>query len=164
MTSTHWHRMIDSPIGRLRASTDGRAVVALEFDRVVVDTGPPPSAAAAVLDRTLAQLAEWFAGERMAFDLPLAPAGTAFQRTVWQVLLGIPYGATASYADIARRIGRPTAVRAVGAANGRNPIAIIVPCHRVIGADGTLTGYAGGLERKGALLALEARQAFALAP
>ena len=102
-------------------------------------------------------LEAYFAGRAVDFDIPLAPAGTPFQQAVWQALRGIPYGATASYAEIARHIGRPRAVRAVGLANARNPIAIIVPCHRVIGADGTLTGYAGGLERKQALLELESR-------
>jgi methylated-DNA-[protein]-cysteine S-methyltransferase len=101
------------------------------------------------------QLAEYFAGERRAFDLSLAPVGTAFQQTVWMKLREIPYGATTSYGVIAQRLGQPTASRAVGAANGRNPIGIIVPCHRVLGSSGTLTGYAGGLHRKQALLALE---------
>ncbi len=101
------------------------------------------------------QLAGYFAGERRAFELPLAPAGTPFQQAVWMKLREIPYGATTSYGVIAARLGQPTASRAVGAANGRNPIGIIVPCHRVIGRSGTLTGYAGGLERKQALLELE---------
>jgi methylated-DNA-[protein]-cysteine S-methyltransferase len=98
------------------------------------------------------QLAEYFAGHRRVFDLPLAPRGTPFQRAVWQALGTIPFGGTCSYADVAERIGRPGAARAVGAANGRNPIAIIVPCHRVIGRDGSLTGYAAGLARKRRLL------------
>lgn len=101
------------------------------------------------------QLEEYFAGERREFSLALDAAGTEFQRSVWRALRAIPYGETASYGDIARRIGNPRAVRAVGLANGRNPISIIVPCHRVIGANGTLTGYGGGLERKRFLLALE---------
>jgi len=99
-----------------------------------------------------AQLSAYFAGKLLTFDLPLAPRGTEFQRQVWDELLQIPFGDTTSYADVARRIGRPNAVRAVGAANGANPIAIIVPCHRVIGADGTLTGYGGGLPAKRWLL------------
>jgi methylated-DNA-[protein]-cysteine S-methyltransferase len=99
-----------------------------------------------------AQLAAYFAGKLLTFDLPLAPRGTEFQRTVWDELLRIPYGDTISYADLARRIGKPSAMRAVGAANGANPIALIVPCHRVIGADGTLTGYGGGLPAKRWLL------------
>lgn len=101
------------------------------------------------------QLEEYFAGERREFSLALAPAGTDFQKSVWQALRGIPYGATMSYGELAARIGNPRAVRAVGLANGRNPISIVVPCHRVIGADGSLTGYGGGLERKRFLLALE---------
>lgn len=105
----------------------------------------------------LDQLTEYFAGARFQFDLPLAPQGTAFQKSVWQALVEIPYAETRSYADIARRIRRPKAVRAVGAANGRNPIAIIVPCHRVIGSNGTLVGYGGGLPMKQMLLELEAR-------
>ncbi|MEO6741408.1 MAG: methylated-DNA--[protein]-cysteine S-methyltransferase, partial [Chthoniobacteraceae bacterium] len=101
------------------------------------------------------QLEEYFAGTRQEFSIPLDAAGTEFQQSVWQTLRGIPYGATVSYGELARRIGNPRAVRAVGLANGRNPISIIVPCHRVIGADGSLTGYGGGLERKRFLLALE---------
>ena len=101
------------------------------------------------------QLEEFFAGERREFSLALAPAGTAFQLAVWQALRAIPYGTTITYGELARRIGNPRAVRAVGLANGRNPLSVIVPCHRVIGADGTLTGYSGGLERKRILLALE---------
>ena len=103
------------------------------------------------------QLREYFGGERRDFDLPLSPAGTAFQRRVWDELRRIPYGETVSYGELARRIGRPTASRAVGAANGRNPLAIVVPCHRVIGTDGTLTGYGGGLPVKETLLAHERR-------
>jgi len=104
-----------------------------------------------------AQLAEYFAGKRTRFDLRLAPQGTAFQRAVWAALLRIPYGETASYGDIARAIGKPAAARAIGGANHRNPIAIVIPCHRVIGADGSLTGYGGGLDHKRLLLALESR-------
>ncbi len=103
------------------------------------------------------QLTEYFAGRRTEFDLPLAPRGTAFQLAVWKALLGISYGETASYGAIARAIGRPGASRAVGAATGRNPLSLVVPCHRVVGADGTLTGYGGGLDRKAWLLDLEAR-------
>jgi methylated-DNA-[protein]-cysteine S-methyltransferase len=102
------------------------------------------------------QLCEYFDGERDAFDLPLEMSGTPFQRRVWQALQQIPYGETTTYGELARRMGRPAASRAVGLANGRNPIAVIVPCHRVIGSDGSLTGYGGGLERKRLLLDLEA--------
>ncbi|MFT0861173.1 methylated-DNA--[protein]-cysteine S-methyltransferase [Ancylobacter sp. G4_0304] len=104
------------------------------------------------------QLGEYFAGTRTMFDLPLAPRGTQFQCAVWRALDAIPYGETRSYAQIAREVGSPKAFRAVGAANGRNPISIITPCHRAIGSNGTLTGFAGGLEAKRYLLALEARQ------
>ncbi|GJQ29355.1 MAG: hypothetical protein HBSAPP03_12390 [Phycisphaerae bacterium] len=101
------------------------------------------------------QLAEYFSGTRRAFDIPLDPAGTAFQRRVWDALQAIPAGETRSYADVAREIGSPSAVRAVGAANGANPIAIVIPCHRVIASDGSLHGYGGGLERKRWLLGFE---------
>ena len=113
----------------------------------------------ALLEPARRQLTEYFAGERTAFDLPLRPTGAPFQLQVWAALLNIPYGETASYGEIAREIGHPTAFRAVGAANGSNPIAIIVPCHRVIGSNGSLTGYGGGLPTKRALLDLEAGRA-----
>jgi methylated-DNA-[protein]-cysteine S-methyltransferase len=106
---------------------------------------------------TIAQLREYFAGTRTRFDVPLAPAGTAFQRDVWTAIRDVPFGATISYSELARRCGRPSAVRAAGAATGRNPITVIIPCHRIIGHGGALTGYAGGLERKRTLLALESR-------
>ncbi len=109
----------------------------------------------AVICECAAQLQEYFAGERTTFEVPLLMKGAEFERQVWQALRGIPYGQTVSYGEIARRVGQPSAARAVGLANGRNPIAVIVPCHRVIGADGTLTGYGGGLERKRLLLDLE---------
>jgi methylated-DNA-[protein]-cysteine S-methyltransferase len=105
--------------------------------------------------RAVDQLEEYFAGERVAFDLPLAASGTRFEQAVWAALSEIPYGETRSYGEMARTIGRPDRARAVGVANARNPIAIVVPCHRVIGSDGSLTGYGGGLERKRALLDLE---------
>jgi len=103
------------------------------------------------------QLQEYFAGKRTRFDLPLAPRGTAFQKAVWAALLRIPFGETASYGELARAIGKPSASRAVGAANGRNPLSIVIPCHRVIGADGSMTGYGGEISRKRILLDLEAR-------
>jgi methylated-DNA-[protein]-cysteine S-methyltransferase len=106
----------------------------------------------------ISQLGEYFDGRRTSFDLPLLMHGTAFERSVWSALREIPYGETTSYGEIARRLGQPSAARAVGLANGRNPISVIVPCHRVIGADGSLTGYGGGLERKRALLELEQGQ------
>ncbi len=125
---------------------------------------PAPRDGASETDTALAgeavrQLAEYLAGDRDRFDLPYNPAGTDFQRAVWFALLDIDYGQTASYSDLARTVGRPHAVRAVGAANGANPIAVFLPCHRVIGADGSLTGYGGGLELKRALLSLESREA-----
>ena len=108
-----------------------------------------------ILMRAGAELTEYFAGKRTEFTVPLSPVGTAFQREVWTAIAAIRYGETAAYRDLASRIGRPASIRAAGAATGRNPLSIIVPCHRVIGADGALTGYAGGLERTRALLALE---------
>ena len=110
--------------------------------------------------RVADQLTEYFSGKRQTFELELAPRGTPFQLAVWNALLAIPYGDTISYAELARRIGKPAAVRAVGAANGANPIPVIIPCHRVIGSNGTLTGYGGGIERKQWLLALEGRRLF----
>jgi methylated-DNA-[protein]-cysteine S-methyltransferase len=153
---TRFHATIATPLGTMAATFSGPALTSLVFvDAPATLAGSPSGAAAASLAALHAALDDYFAGRGARFDIPLAPAGTAFQQAVWKALRDIPYGATASYGEIARRIGRPRAVRAVGAANARNPIAIIVPCHRVIGADGTLTGYAGGLSRKRALLALE---------
>jgi len=110
-----------------------------------------------VLDEAATQLAEYFAGDRQEFELPLGPEGTGFQRLVWRALATIPFGETRTYGEIARAIRRPAASRAVGAANGRNPISIIVPCHRVVGASGALTGYAGGMDAKQWLLGHEGR-------
>ena len=138
------------PFGVLRLHADGDELVAIDLP-----DHPGPEGAERrtdVLVRTKAQLAEYFAGERRDFDLPLAPQGSGFQVEVWRALLRIPYGETCSYGDIARVVGRPAASRAVGAANGRNPIAVIVPCHRVIGSNGSLTGYGGGLPVKRWLL------------
>ncbi len=148
---------IPTPLGRFLAVMDrSGALVALDFD---ARTSPwrtlPPDERRAT--RVIDALTRYFSGELRQFKLPLAPDGTPFQRRVWDELTRIPYGETISYGELARRLGDPSAVRAVGRANGANPIAIVVPCHRVIGADGTLTGYAGGLERKRALLELEAR-------
>jgi methylated-DNA-[protein]-cysteine S-methyltransferase len=148
---------LESPLGRLRLVTDGEALVAVDLPGYPSDaeTGPHEPDHP-VLREASRQLEEYFAGRRRRFELPLRPHGTTFQRKVWRALEAIPFGATRSYADLARAIGRPTATRAVGAANGRNPLAIIVPCHRVIGADGSLTGYGGGLPAKRWLLAHEA--------
>lgn len=112
-----------------------------------------------VFRKAVAQLQEYFAGTRTVFDLPLAPEGTLFQREVWTAIGAVPFGATITYGELARRCGRPSAVRAAGAATGRNPLTIVIPCHRIVGSSGALTGYAGGLERKRALLTLEARYA-----
>lgn len=145
-----------SPLGSLRLACDDAALRVLEFlDQPNLAPADWLSRNHPILDRALRQLDDYFGGARQAFDLPLEPCGTEFQRRVWQTLLQIPYGVTTSYADIARRLGAASAMRAVGAANGRNPIAIIIPCHRVIGADGSLTGYGGGLPRKQRLLQLE---------
>jgi|SRR4051794_12865441 len=147
--------IIESPVGELSLASDGEALTALHFGRAVEAGGTPD----ALLEAACDQLEAYFAGERTSFDLPLRLDGTAFQREVWAALCGIPYAETIDYGELARRVGRPGAARAVGLANGRNPVAIVVPCHRVIGASGTLTGYGGGLERKRALLELEARTA-----
>lgn len=146
-------RWIDSPIGGLRIHASAGLVTAIDFGA----SSPRGSAAPDdLLDRVELQLGQYFAGERTEFDLPLASDGTEFQQKVWAELQRIPYGETASYGEIARRLGYEAGIsRAVGAANGANPIPIVVPCHRVIGADGSLTGYAGGVERKRTLLDLE---------
>jgi methylated-DNA-[protein]-cysteine S-methyltransferase len=148
-----------SPIGELLLVSDGDALTGLYM--LPDHRHAPPIQATgrrdpAPLRPTAEQLEAYFAGELTSFDLPLAPRGTPFQHAVWNALLDIPYGQTTSYTEIAQAVDRPTATRAVGAANGRNPISIVVPCHRVIGAGGSLTGYGGGLERKRQLLALEA--------
>jgi methylated-DNA-[protein]-cysteine S-methyltransferase len=145
---------VETPIGPLLLSADGGRLSGLVFARA----GGPTSTAAPFVDAE-AQLHAYFAGELERFELPLAPRGTAFQRSVWEALGEIPYGRTTTYSQLAATIGRPGACRAVGAANGRNPLPVIVPCHRVLGAAGALTGYGGGLERKRELLALEAPEA-----
>lgn len=159
MTSTTYVATIDSPVGPLLLTSDGTALTRLLFD----GTADPSwsRAPCAVLDHATAQVAEYFAGERTDFDLPLDPAGTEFQRATWLALRAIPYAETINYGQLAGRVGNPRASRAVGLANGRNPISIVVPCHRVIGANGSLTGYGGGLDRKRLLLDLERRVAAA---
>ncbi|MCY4438775.1 MAG: methylated-DNA--[protein]-cysteine S-methyltransferase [Deltaproteobacteria bacterium] len=150
---------MESPAGDLLIVADDAALRMISF-REGSYPGKVPEGwrrgGAVVADAT-GQLGEYFAGRRQRFDLPLAPSGTAFQLRVWQALREIPYGVTCSYGEQARAMGQPRAVRAVGAANGRNPLPIVVPCHRVIGGDGRLTGYAGGLEIKRFLLELESR-------
>jgi methylated-DNA-[protein]-cysteine S-methyltransferase len=156
-----FYKEIKSPVGKLKLVASSNALVAVlweheranrvKLDRSMLDPEHP------ILLRAERQLAEYFSGERTEFDLPLDPTGSEFQKKVWQALRDIPFGQTKSYSDLAKAIGSSTSARAVGAANGKNPLSIVVPCHRVIGADGSLTGYAGGLEVKAALLALEAR-------
>ena len=150
-----------SPLGELTLLSDGTALTGLYMPSSKGGRRDKPTEVrdAAPLQPVIEQLEEYFAGDRRDFDLPLAPAGTPFQRQVWSALEEIPYGQTRSYRAIAERIGSPKAVRAVGLANGRNPISIVVPCHRVVGADGSLTGYGGGLPNKQLLLDLEQRTA-----
>ncbi|WP_339463764.1 methylated-DNA--[protein]-cysteine S-methyltransferase [Pseudomonas sp. EA_105y_Pfl2_R69] len=155
-----FYRYHDSPLGRLLLSGDasGLQQVLMDIDDTPRLIAEQWRSASDELDEVCRQLDEYFAGCRQRFELPLAPQGTAFQQAVWQALLQIPFGQTSSYSALAAQIARPKAVRAVGAANGANPIAIIIPCHRVIGRDGSLTGYAGGLPRKALLLKLEGAQ------
>jgi methylated-DNA-[protein]-cysteine S-methyltransferase len=157
------HTVIGSPIGPLTLiAQDGKlSGVRMEITRHEPDASASGAAVASESDPVLAaaasQLDAYFRGELTSFDLPLSLEGTQFQRCVWTALQSIPYGETISYGELAGRIGQPSASRAVGLANGRNPVAIVVPCHRVIGADGSLTGYGGGIDRKRYLLALEQR-------
>lgn len=148
------YRVIDSPVGPLTLIANENALLSLTWGKssgdFVQDRDHP------ILSETERQLKEYFSGKRTAFDIPLAPEGTDFQKRVWEELSKIPYGQTITYGEQAKRLGRPKAARAVGAANGRNPIGIIIPCHRVIGASGDLTGFAGGIEVKRELLRLEA--------
>ncbi|QJI45386.1 methylated-DNA--[protein]-cysteine S-methyltransferase [Pseudomonas sp. ADAK2] len=148
-----------SPVGELKLVANGSRLAAILWENDKpnrVRLGPMTEAADnPILLRTVEQLQEYFAGTRNQFDLELDFAGTQFQKKVWQALLTIPFGETRSYSEIAQQIGNPSAVRAVGAANGKNPISIVAPCHRVIGASGKLTGFAGGLEAKERLLTLE---------
>jgi methylated-DNA-[protein]-cysteine S-methyltransferase len=157
MTTELLYTKMESPIGDLLLVGDGEALCRLDMQQ-----GRSPTAINPRWERrdeafadVRRQLTEYFDGRRSSFDVPLALEGNSFEQRVWDALCEIPYGETVSYGEIARRIGQPDAPRAVGLANGRNPIAVIVPCHRVIGADGTLVGYGGGLERKRLLLDLE---------
>lgn len=147
---------IDSPVGPLRLVATDAALVAVlwpeERDGRVKFAAEPIESDNEILDRAAVQLREYFAGERRSFDLPLDPQGTEFQHQVWQALTEIPFAETSTYGKQAASIGRPRAVRAVGSANGRNPLSIVVPCHRIVGADGKLTGFAGGVDTKRWLL------------
>lgn len=160
---THWFSTVASPVGTLTLVASEAALVAILWENDAPGRVRLPALAERrdhpVLAETARQLAGYFAGERRLFDLPLDFWGTPFQKRVWAALLAIPFGETRSYADIARAIGAPAASRAVGAANGRNPISIVAPCHRVVGANGALTGFAGGLEAKRYLLRHEAGEA-----
>lgn len=158
------YRYIESPVGRLMLAGDSEGLSDLRF---MEGRHPsPPEESWLVDDRAfaeaVAQLRAYFGGKLREFNLPLVPRGTEFQLRVWSALREIPYGKTISYAELARRIGKPKAVRAVGAANGRNPLAIVIPCHRVIGSNGSLTGYGGGMRNKEYLLALEGSGTFSL--
>ncbi|HEV2201095.1 MAG TPA: methylated-DNA--[protein]-cysteine S-methyltransferase [Bryobacteraceae bacterium] len=151
---------LDSPIGPLLIAGDAHAVMQISFPRKGKAVRPEPGwteSAAGAVGEALRQLREYFSGRRREFDVPLEPSGTAFQKAVWRRLEEIPYGATISYGELARRVGNPKASRAVGAANGKNPLPIVVPCHRVIGANGKLVGFGGGLPIKRALLELETK-------
>jgi methylated-DNA-[protein]-cysteine S-methyltransferase len=157
-TETLLYTTVASPIGELLLVGDGEVLRGLHLQegRRPTRIGDAWRRAEEPFARARDQLGEYFAGERVEFELPAAGGGTPFQRRVWGALSEIPYGETVSYGELARRIGRSTASRAVGMANGRNPISIVVPCHRVVGSDGALTGYGGGVERKRFLLELEA--------
>jgi len=163
---TLFYKEIESPVGKLKLVASSNALVAVLWERerpnrVKLDTMTLAPQQPILLE-TERQLAEYFAGGRIQFDLPLQPDGSEFQKKVWQALREIPFGQTRSYLDLAKALGSSKAARAVGAANGKNPLSIIVPCHRVVGADGSLTGFAGGDETKAALLALENRSTEAM--
>lgn len=160
------YKEIESPVGKLRLVASDKALIAILWDqerpnRVRLDALRLNHSQPILLDAER-QLHEYFAAKRTRFELPLEPRGSEFQKKVWRALTQIPFGETRSYLDLARSIGSPRACRAVGAANGKNPLSIVVPCHRVVGADGTLTGFAGGLKAKATLLALEANAAVSM--
>ncbi len=158
--SDTFYTMIESPVGPLLLAGNHEELSLISFQSSTRAESPAPDwiSDAKPFAQAVSQLNAYFAGELEAFDLPLAPRGTDFQLSVWKALLGIPFGETISYGELARRIGNPNASRAVGLANGSNPIPIIIPCHRVIGSNGKLTGYGGGLPIKEKLLALERKQ------
>jgi len=162
-----YYDYLDTPVGRLLLALDEQGLRHIDFEsgRHSTPIAADWERAAGALHEACAQLKAYFAGRLLEFDLPLAPQGSPFQQQVWLELLRIPYGVTTSYGEIARRLGDASASRAVGAANGRNPLPIVVPCHRVIGADGNLTGFGGGLPVKRFLLDHEQRYStFTLAP
>ncbi len=150
-----YYATTNSPLGQIQVVWNDNGVTHIDFENEMPEPQLSWKKVSASKSDAVQQLKEYFQGRRQNFDLPLAPTGTAFQNQVWKALVKIPYGTTTSYGELAKQIGRPKASRAVGAANGKNPLAIVVPCHRVIGSNGKLTGYAGGLERKAALLQLE---------
>jgi methylated-DNA-[protein]-cysteine S-methyltransferase len=158
---TLFYKEIESPVGKLKLVASSNALVAVlwereQLNRVKLDTATLDPQHPILLE-TERQLAEYFSGKRIDFDLPLQPDGSEFQKKVWRALREIPFGQTRSYRDLAKAVGSSRAARAVGAANSKNPLSIVVPCHRVVGANGSLTGFAGGLATKAALLALETR-------
>jgi methylated-DNA-[protein]-cysteine S-methyltransferase len=156
VTTSRRRCTVDSPVGLLGLEASDTGLTTLHLD-APPDFAPRDSASDKLLEAATGQLREYFEGSRRRFDLPLDQQGSDFQRSVWNVLCSIPYGATVTYGEIARRVGMPRGAQAVGLACGSNPIAIVVPCHRVLGADGRLTGYAGGVTRKSELLAWEQR-------
>jgi len=155
------YKEFESPVGKLKLVANSNALVAVLWEREQPNRVKLETATLApqqpILLETERQLGEYFSGTRTDFDLPLQPGGSEFQKKVWRALREIPFGQTRSYLDLAKAIGSAKAARAVGAANSKNPLSIIVPCHRVVGADGSLTGFAGGIATKAALLALETR-------
>ena len=159
MNTVTYYDQISSPLGPLVLASDGAALTGVWFDgqryQRPINEAWQCGRDLPILHRAAAELAEYFAGERREFGLPLAPAGTPFQRAVWDAIARVPCGETITYRELAARAGQPRAIRAAGAATGRNPVSIVIPCHRIVGANGALTGYAGGLERKRALLTLE---------
>ncbi|MFQ5653443.1 MAG: methylated-DNA--[protein]-cysteine S-methyltransferase [Planctomycetota bacterium] len=155
------YRITHTPFGEVFIAGDSRALTRVHFQQELDEIEPEEewTEGGGITGEAERQLQEYFSGDRRSFDLPLAPSGTAFQRRVWAALRKVPYGETVGYGELAGRIGRPAAARAVGAANGRNPIPVIIPCHRVIGKDGTLVGFGGGLKLKRQLLDLESGNA-----
>ena len=148
------HFVYRTPLGRLTIATDGEAVTRVLFGE---QEAPGQLSPTALTNEAATQIQQYLAGKRRTFDLPLNPAGTPFQQSVWNALLDIPYGSTWTYAQLASAVGNPKAFRAVGGANNRNPLPILIPCHRVVGADGSLVGYASGVHIKRFLLDLEAK-------